>query len=32
MQKSGVQVTVHRKNLKFPNTGNQVKKMLKEVQ
>ena len=32
MQKSCLQVTVHFKNLKFPNTGNQLKEMLKEVQ
>ena len=32
MQKSSVQVTVHFKNLKFQNTGNQMKEMQKEVQ
>ena len=32
MQKFSVQVTVHFKNLKFQDTGNQMKEMQKEVQ
>ena len=32
MQKYRVQVTVHFENLKFPNTGNQMKEMHKKIQ
>ena len=31
MQKSSVQVTVHFKNLKFQNTGNQMKEIQVEI-
>ena len=32
MQKYSMQVTVPFQNLKFPDTGNQIKEMQKEVQ
>ena len=32
MQKSSVEGTVHFQNLKFPNTGDRMKEMQREVQ
>ena len=32
IQKSSVQGTVHFQNLKFPNTGDQMREMQREVQ